>query len=234
MVGNHNNCVKALIERLKFSWCDLLAKLSADSQSGDCLFSMLINAYGDRNRSYHNLKHIDELLGLLERVKDSSDNFNALGLAAWFHDYIYNPQAADNEIRSAAYARKAMKELNIDSQTIEVVTQIILSTQHHIPLIDGIDNLIFLDVDLGILGSKPERYQQYARSIRQEYNHLSDRDYCQGRTKVLKQFLAKSRIYYTDYFYQQLESQARNNLQAEIELLNSNQPSTISKKCSNH
>ena len=227
MVENHDNCVNALIERLRFSWCDLLTKLSADSQSSDRLFSILINAYSDRNRSYHNLKHIDELLGLLERLKDTSHNFYALGLATWFHDYIYNPQAADNEIRSAAYAQKAMKELNIDSQTIEIVTQIILSTQHHKPLIDGIDNLIFLDVDLGILGSKPERYQQYAQGIRQEYSHLSDRNYGQGRTKVLKQFLAKSRIYYTDYFYQQLESQARNNLQAEIESLNSNQPSTI-------
>lgn len=66
---------------------------------------------------------------------------------------------------------------------------------------------------------KYDKYLQYAQAIRKEYSHLSDRDYQLGRKKFLIQFLAKTRIYYTDYFYQWLELTARNNLQTEINRL---------------
>lgn len=94
--------------------------------------------------------------------------------------------------------------------------QIILSTRKHEPFLEDRDNLIFLDVDLSILGAAPDRYLAYSQAIRQEYHRLSDRDYQAGRKQVLTQFLARDRIYYTDYFYQKLESSARKNLQAEI------------------
>ena len=69
---------------------------------------------------------------------------------------------------------------------------------------------------MAILGTTPNKYQEYAQAIRQEYHHLSDRDYQVGRKKVLSKFSARDRIYYTDYFYKQLESVARKNIQAEI------------------
>ena len=76
-------------------------------------------------------------------------------------------------------------------------------------------------MDLAILGTTSNQYQKYAVAIRKEYNYLSDRDYQVGRKKVLNQFLARKKIYYTDYFYQRLESIARNNIRAEINNLNS-------------
>ena len=101
-------------------------------------------------------------------------------LAAWFHDYVYDPQAKDNEVQSAVYAQKAIEQLNVNPDIIKSVKQIILSTQKHQPLIDSIDNLIFLDVDLAILGTSSKQYFQYANAIRQEYIWLSDRDYRTG------------------------------------------------------
>ena len=155
-------------------------------------------------------------------VKNIAHNTQILQLSAWFHDCIYNPQAKDNEVISAINAEKVLSKLNIDSEIIYITAQIIRSTQNHQPLIAGVDNLIFLDTDLAILGTTQKQYLQYARAIRQEYRHLGDRDYRQGRTKILTQFLVKPRIYYTDYFYYQLETTARNNIQTEIKLLNKN------------
>jgi len=43
--------------------------------------------------------------------------------------------------------------------------------------------------------------------------------YNQGRQKVLKHFLAMNQIYKTDYFFNKYESQARTNLNIELEKL---------------
>ena len=207
---------KRLISKLKTNWSNLLTTLQVDKRRGEVIFKSLVDAYSDRDRHYHNLQHIQHLLDLLIKVKGSCQYFSGLQLATWFHDYIYIPQAKDNELQSALYAEEVLRELNLSQSAIESVKQIIISTQKHQPLMQGIDNLIFLDVDLAILGETGDRYQKYARQIRKEYRHLSDRDYQKGRKQVLANFLSRPRIYYTDYFYQKLEQQARGNIQVEL------------------
>lgn len=202
---------------LKFSWHSLLQNLPANSQLGEVIFVDLVNAYSHPARHYHNLEHIQHLLALSEKVRDISDRFVVLQFSAWFHDYIYDSQAKDNEIKSAVYAEKMLNALNVSPDIIQLVKQIILSTQKHKPLINSIDNLIFLDLDLSILGVSTNKYLKYTQAIRKEYSWLSDRDYQKGRKQVLINFLARERVYYTDYFYQQLEVQARSNLKSEIE-----------------
>lgn len=204
------------ISLLRASWHNLLQKLQANSQLGEIIFANLVNAYSHHTRHYHNLEHIQHLLNLSETVKEISNRFTVLQLSAWFHDYVYVPQAKDNEEKSAVTAEKTLNNLNVSPDIIYSVKKIILSTQKHQPLIDSIDNLIFLDTDLSILGISPDNYWKYVRAIRQEYNWLSDRDYQKGRKQVLTNFLIRERIYYTNYFYQRLEVQARDNLKAEI------------------
>ena len=219
MIASSQDNLDNSLEQLRLSWFNLLDKSSAETKLGDEIFTSLINSYCDRTRSYHNLNHIYDILNSLERVKNIAKNINILQFSAWFHDYIYDPQSLENEAKSAVCAVKAMKQLNIERQVIKVVEQIILSTKNHQPLIKNIDNLLFLDVDLAILGTTPDKYQKYTLAIRKEYSYLSDRDYEMGRKKVLTQFLNRKRIYYTDYFYQNLELAARENLQTEINCL---------------
>ena len=206
------------IALLQSSWYSLLHKIQANSQLGEVIFVDLVKAYSHPARHYHNLEHIQHLLNLSEKVRDISDSFAVLQFSVWFHDYVYDPQAKDNELKSAVYTEKTLNKLNVSPDLIQLVKRIILSTQKHEPLTDNIDNLIFLDADLSILGASSDKYVKYAQAIRQEYSWLSDRDYQQGRKQVLADFLARERIYYTDYFYQQLEVQARANLEAEIKL----------------
>lgn len=207
------------LPELKYSWFSLLQELQVDIRSGEVVFIDLFNAYSNPQRHYHNWEHIRHIFNLLEEVKDISECFTTLQFCTWFHDYIYNPQAKDNELQSALYAEKTLNKLNIDLTTIQTIKQIILSTQKHLPLTESIDNLIFLDVDLAILGTSPDKYWQYAHAIRKEYSYLCDRDYQRGRKQVLIEFLNRAKIYYTDYFYQKFELTARKNIQAEIKAL---------------
>lgn len=208
-----------LISQLRSSWFNLLEQLQVDKNLGESIFANLIKAYSDSARHYHNLYHLQHILNSLTEVRESIVNFPALQLCAWFHDYIYTPQAIDNEMESAIAAEKILSRLKIDFDTLRLVQQIILSTRKHEPFLKETDNLIFLDVDLSILGTSPNKYLAYSQAIRKEYSHLSDRDYQKGRKQILTQFLARKRIYHTDYFYKRLEFSAKRNLQTEINSL---------------
>ena len=207
------------IAPLEQHWLNLLAQLEADLLLGKTVLQDLVAAHSTPDRHYHNLLHIQYLLTLTKLVEGTAKCLSAIKLAAWFHDYIYDSQAQDNEIKSATHAEKTLTELNISADIIRLVKQIILSTDKHQPLTSSIDNLIFLDLDLSILGASSDNYLQYAAAIRKEYSWLSDRDYRQGRKQVLNNFLAREKIYYTDYFARRLEPQARVNLANEIKIL---------------
>ena len=203
-------------KKLKFSWDNLLKELSADWRLGEKVFQDLCRAYSTPERYYHNLNHIQQVLDVAGQMQFLADNFLVIQLTAWFHDLIYNPQAKDNEVKSAIYAEEILSQLQVDSEIIKLVKQIILATQHHQADTNHNDSLLFLDADISILGSSTEKYKIYATAIRQEYAWLSDDEYCLGRKKVLDCFLSRQKIYTTELLFNQLEKQARLNIEAEI------------------
>lgn len=219
MTNDNSSLSASSVAQLKLDWSQLLEVLKVNPNSGGKVFADLIRAYSSPMRHYHNLDHLQHILNSLAGVKEQIKCFPALQLCAWFHDYIYESQALDNEVQSAVYAERVLSKLQVEFDTVRLVQQIILSTRKHEPLLEGIDNLIFLDVDLAILGAPADKYLAYSQAIRQEFSKVSDRDYQVGRTKVLTQFLDRDRIYYTDYFGDRLESQARKNLNTEIDTL---------------
>ena len=78
------------------------------------------------------------------------------------------------------------------------------------------DCAFFLDMDLSILGAAPEVFTAYEAAIRKEYAFVPAADYRQGRSAILKSFLAREQLYFTAYFRDRLEPQARQNLQQSL------------------
>ncbi len=184
----------------------------------DRIFKLLVTAYTQPDRYYHNLNHIYHVITTLNRF-DDLENPSAVYFAAWFHDFVYNSQALDNEIQSAKAARDLLANLGESPATIERVISLILATEGH--KIDPTDRdlCIFLDADLAILGTDPVIYQAYQQSIRCEYSWVSDAAYQTGRIRVLESFLNRDRLYFTELLFNELESIARLNLQEEIAFL---------------
>ena len=189
----------------RFSTCDLDRRV----------FNILVAAYTQPDRHYHNLNHIDRLLTTIDRT-ESLQNPTAVRLAVWFHDFVYDSQASDNEAQSAKSAEELLTNIGISSELIDRVQQLILATQGHQINPDDPDRCIFLDADLAILGADPVEYQAYMRSIRREYSWASDAAYKVGRIQVLESFLQRDRLYYSDILGDELESIARLNLKQEI------------------
>jgi predicted metal-dependent HD superfamily phosphohydrolase len=202
---------------------------SFQRQEIDRIFNLLIAAYTQPDRHYHNLEHIYHVLTILDRFNSEhlppSERLldpSSVILAAWFHDFVYDPQAADNEAQSAKAATELLSNLGIISIDLDRIERLILATKgHQIDPTDA-DLCIFLDADLAILGSDSMRYCAYRRSIRCEYDWVDDTTYRTGRSRVLVSFLQRERLYYTDLLFSELEAIARVNLQQEIALLNDN------------
>ena len=86
-------------------------------------------------------------------------------------------------------------------------------------LTENLDNAYLLDLDLSILGTDWEIYNKYTQNIRKEYKIYPDILYKPGRKKVLKHFLERDSLYFTERFKTKFEKQARNNLIQEIDML---------------
>lgn len=129
--------------------------------------------------------------------------------AIWLHDIVYDPQAHDNEERSAEQALHDLAGSSIDARE---VARIILDTKRH----EGGDPMLdmFCDMDLGILSAGPAHYDAYAAQIRAEYAHVEDHAYRIGRADILRRFNQR-RIYKTTAFAGR-EHLAHANLEREI------------------
>lgn len=179
----------------------------------------LVKIYSQPHRHYHNLKHIQQILDCLDEVRSQIQNITILQLATWFHDVVYNPRASDNEEQSIIFTSKTLQKLNLSTESLEKVKTIILLTKTHQYFGCDRDIQTFLDADLSILGSTPLEYQAYMTAVRREYEWVSKQEYCLKRKTILEKILNQKRIYKTDYFYQKLETQARENIEKEIQIL---------------
>jgi predicted metal-dependent HD superfamily phosphohydrolase len=179
----------------------------------------LIEKYSEEHRFYHNLSHIRAMLTAAEKFKDKFADYDSIQLAVWFHDAIYEPQSATNEIESAALAVRSLSQLNVSAAKIEKVEKMILATQKHDAATLNADGRLFLDLDLGILGAQQEVYRRYAKAIRQEYSFVPENLYRERRREVLSEFLQREFIYYTHELRELLEERARTNIANEIKEL---------------
>ena len=186
-------------------------------------FQELKEKYGEESRFYHNLSHVKSLLTLLESLEDKLQDRRAIRFSIWFHDVIYDTKRNDNEEESAILASKMMEQLQVNPETIHLVKDLILASKEHNGRNLPHTAKLFLDIDLAILGISEEIYREYSQAIRKEYAWVSESAYREGRQKVLKSFIERDKIYFTDEMQTRYEKQARKNIHAEIKALNAQQ-----------
>ena len=181
-------------------------------------FYSLVSRYSEPHRHYHTLAHVAACLRWLDQVREAVPNPLALELALWLHDVVYNARKQDNERISAEYAVSTLSLLKVERACRDEVRQLILVTEH--PSVPNTPNQAWMvDIDLAILGADETNYDAYATQVRQEYIHVPDELFAGARKVLLQAFLDAPRLYYTDYFFQQLEARARANLIRELATL---------------
>lgn len=173
-------------------------------------FNKLIAAYSEKQRAYHTIQHLYECLVLVETIRSELNDSNAVALALWFHDAVYDPQAKDNELKSAElFEQYLAQDLQIDH--IQKIKRWIAATQKH-ELTDELDLQFLLDIDLSILAASTERFAEYEQQIQQEYAWVDPDVYSIKRIEVLTHFYQIEPLYQTEYFQQNFEQKAKQNL----------------------
>lgn len=171
-------------------------------------------------RAYHDLTHVAECLGELDRAVELATDAgaDAVELALWYHDAILDNRRPENEQKSAHLARQTLGAAGAPTELQSQVEALILATRHE-ALPESADERLVVDCDLAILGQERERFEAYDRAIRVEYSWVPREVYGEKRAAVLRQFLARERIYATELFWQRYERRARENLLRAVDLL---------------
>jgi predicted metal-dependent HD superfamily phosphohydrolase len=193
------------------------ALLVGDSPTSRIEWAAVVEAWSQPHRRYHDLAHLAAVLGLVGELAGPAAGSDAVRLAAWYHDVVYDPTAVDNEERSAGRARAGLRGLVDDARLAEVERLVLLTAGHDPQPGDGNGELL-CDADLAVLAAPPRAYAGYASAIRAEYGHLSDEEFTAGRIAVLEHLLALPALYRTPAA-QPWTASARANVNAELALL---------------
>ena len=201
---------------LSNTYFDLMRSIGFAPNQIEILWGALEKAYTGKSRHYHNLNHLTAMTQDYERHFESLQKPKEVLFSIFYHDLVYKASQKDNELQSANQALKILFEnKNLDKT---LVYDHICATKTHLHSSNQDTNWL-LDFDLKILASPPETYQNYCQQIRQEYKIYPDFLYKPGRKKALEHFLEQAFIYQTDFFRNQYEQQARNNIKNEIATL---------------
>lgn len=164
--------------------------------------------YGAPHRRYHDLAHARQVVAHATDLAGS----RACLIAAWFHDAVYEPSAADNEERSARLLEATLPD---DAATAEAARLVRLTATHD-PAANDVQGQILTDADLAILGAQPDTYDRYAAAVRAEYGHVPEDAWREGRAAVLRRFLERPWIYHTAEGRARWEVRARDNVHREL------------------
>lgn len=176
--------------------------------------SDLLRRWAEPHRCYHTTAHLAHMLDSLDALRRGGVGFNAeaVELAAWFHDAVYDIGATDNEERSAKLALKCLG----GSAVAPEVARLVRLTSSHQVIAGDTNGAALCDADLAVLAGSPEQYARYTRLVRSEYASVPDDAFAAGRMRVLQGLLSSSAIYSTSFGRDFWEEKARSNLAREI------------------
>lgn len=198
-------------------WKQLAGSNNWSEQASHRTFKELDRYYSKPDRYYHNWNHIEACLASLDQLQLPNDQHEAIEIALWFHDAIYDTHRKDNEAASAQFAEQALNTLGVSASVTAKIFDLIVATDHQTTT-KSEDETLIVDIDLLILASPKDRYFEYSQQIRKEYHWVAEKDYQAGRVTVLESFLKRPAIFRTDFFREH-ETIAHENIAWEIDSL---------------
>ncbi|MEV4067628.1 HD domain-containing protein [Nonomuraea dietziae] len=196
--------------------------LAGRSRAATAVGAELVARWSEPHRRYHTLDHLRAVLAAIEPLAPVADDADAVRLAAWFHDAIYDGRPSWDEERSAQLAQALLPRCGVAEGRVAEVARLVRLTATHDPGYDparagDANGAVLCDADLAVLAG--EHYDAYARAVREEYRHVPDELFRAGRAQVLRRLLDAPRLYRTARAHDLWEARARANVSAELRLL---------------
>ncbi len=187
---------------------------NAGTSSAQDVFSVLEGNYSRPERFYHTLGHIKACLKHLDAIRDQARDPDALEMAVWFHDAVYETGARDNELQSAKlFVELANKEA--PARFVDKVRSLIMVTVHPSHPTD-IDEKFMVDIDLSSFGLPWPQFLALGKLARKECAHMSDEEFDASELEFFEILASRPNFYYSEFFRTRYEAQARDNLARKI------------------
>lgn len=190
---------------------------NGNSVDGAGIADALLGCYDEPKRHYHTFKHIEFCLSLFDQVRDICANADAVELAIWFHDAVYNFPLLDNEKLSADYFMRMSEKSLADDLRQNIYQQIVVTDHKPRPL--NQDQQLLVDIDLSSFGRPWEQFLKDGANVRLELAYQDDDVFYQQQIGFMKQLVARVNFYYTPWFQNKFEHTARANLSRYLESL---------------
>ena len=160
--------------------------------------------------------HIRDCLRRVDEVASLLVDPDAVELALWFHDVVYDVGAATNERRSA----ELFLTLSPGARFLfrHRVCGLIMATRHA-RSVHGNDRRFIVDIDLSGFGAPWDEFMRNGACLREESAALTDAQYHAGQVAFLQRLQRRARLFATDYFHDRYEAVARENLRRVLERL---------------
>jgi predicted metal-dependent HD superfamily phosphohydrolase len=205
------------VQDLLDAWAALITRHTDDPEA-IAVGRLLLGAWAEPHRRYHSVAHLRDVLSIVEELAADADDSDAVRLAAWYHDSVYNGRPDDEE-RSAQRAEQDLAGLGVDAPLVDEVARLVRMTVSHDPAPGDRNGEVLSDADLAALAVPCESYRHNTAAIRAEYAHIPDEAFRKGRIQVLVGLLEGPGVFRTASGRQRWEDTARRNLRAELATL---------------
>ena len=177
------------------------------------IFDEVSGRYGEPHRRYHTPGHIRHCLEQLDLAADLLEDRDAVEMALWFHDVVWEAQAApaSNEQRSADLFVERLGEV-LDERFRDTVYRLVMVTVHPSEPATP-DEGYMVDIDLSSFGLPWEEFRRDSQAVRDELPHLTDEEFFPKQHRFLRMLLDQERFFVTDFFAERHERTARDNIE---------------------
>ena len=149
----------------------------------------VLKRYEEHHRYYHTTTHLLDVVLQLSKL----DNFDdELFLAAVYHDAVYDPQANDNEERSAALFLVEAKSASLNKLQMDSINRLILDTKTHKPSSEK--SQLLIKADLSILEQPLSKLIEYEHQIFKEFQFVDYKVYQPKRIEILNQLNVNGKL----------------------------------------
>ena len=182
---------------------------SPPSPEGALVYADLERRYGAPYRHFHSMDHIRDCVALIDEIAPLLIDPDAVEVALWFHDAVYETGVKTNERRSAELFLELSAGASFGFR--HRVCGLIMATRHA-RSVHGNDRQFVVDIDLSGFGAPWEEFMANGARLREEFCDVSDADYHAGQVAFLSRLQCRPHFFATPYFRERFEATARENL----------------------
>lgn len=185
--------------------------------SADDVYEEVHGYYSASGRHYHTPEHIDHCLRQFDLACAEMEDADAVEIAIWFHDLIFDVRANDNELQSARRFA-ALANDSMDAGFKARVHDLIMTTAPP-RLPRTTDQKFMLDIDLSSFGLPWQDMLRDSIAVRQESPQLTDAEFFPGQRAFLESLVSREHFYFTEFFRSRIEDGARSNIERYLQKL---------------